>query len=210
MIFKIFTSELMSTNTMVIGCSETKYVAIIDPSHEIAHIVCDFIIQNDYIPKMVLLTHSHWDHMCDVAAIKKKLNIPVYVHYDDAENLKNPGSDGIPLFFPIQGVEADYFVKSAEKLHLGTLIVEVIHTPGHSPGSVCYYISQKEMLISGDTLFHGSIGNLSFPTSSPNEMWTSLKKLSYLPSNTKIYPGHGDSTTIGNESWLSSAESIFS
>ena len=85
----------------------------------------------------------------------------------------------------------------------------MIHTPGHSGGSVCYYDPKAQLLFSGDTLFHGTIGNLSFPTSNADRMWPSLAKLAHLPKEVKVYPGHGEATTIGKEPWLPKAKDYF-
>jgi glyoxylase-like metal-dependent hydrolase (beta-lactamase superfamily II) len=75
-------------------------------------------------------------------------------------------------------------------ISVGKLQLQVIHTPGHSPGGVCFYLADQKTLISGDTLFRGTIGNLSFPTARPKLMWSSLKRLAQLPQDTKVYPGH--------------------
>ena len=153
---------------------------------------------------MILLTHSHWDHMAEASILKEKLDIPLYVHSEDAQNLEVPGSDGLPLFYPIKAVKADHFLFDGEILFLGTLKIKVIHTPGHSPGGVCFYLENEAILISGDTLFQGTCGKVSFPTSNPSKMKHSLKKLSHLPPDTKVYPGHGPDTTIGaEEPWMS-------
>ena len=158
----------------------------------------------------IFLTHSHWDHIADVAVLKKELDLKLYVHPFDAANMCHPGSDGLPLMFPIEGNEPDGFFEEGQKLQVGNLEIEVIHTPGHTPGGVCFYIPREKVLISGDTLFSGSIGNLSFPTADPEAMWASLKKLAKLPPDTRVYAGHGPATTIGAEGWLERAEEMFS
>ena len=159
--------------------------------------------------EMLLLTHSHWDHTAAAASLKEKLNIPVYVHKLDEENLKKPGSDGLPLLIEVPPVEPDHFLEDGQEIKLGELTLKVIHTPGHTPGGVCFYLESENVLISGDTLFKGTIGNLSFPTSVPAKMWDSLKILSLLPPNTRVIPGHGEETTIGKEEWLKEAKKYF-
>lgn len=158
---------------------------------------------------MILITHSHWDHICDAAKLKAQYRAPVFVHPLDLANLENPGSDGLPLMFNIEGVLPDKFLNEGDIVELGDLRFEVIHTPGHSPGGICLYNKEHGILFSGDTLFKGSIGNLSFPTANPTEMWKSLAKLAKLVPETVVYPGHGLPTTIGKESWLERAEEIF-
>ncbi len=88
-------------------------------------------------------------------------------------------------------------------------MIKVIHTPGHSPGGVCFYLPSEKILFSGDTLFRGTIGNLSLPTARPDLMWDSLKKLAALPPETKVYPGHGGPTTISAEKWIAHAKGKF-
>jgi hydroxyacylglutathione hydrolase len=92
---------------------------------------------------------------------------------------------------------------------VGQLTLTVIHTPGHSPGGVCFYAKEEKVLISGDTLFRGTIGKLNSPTGQAERMWPSLKKLAALPPDVRVYPGHGEGTSIGEENWLARAEEIF-
>jgi hydroxyacylglutathione hydrolase len=209
MFIDTFACGPFETNTLLIGCPQTKKAAIIDAPPESAELLLAKIRERDLIVEKILLTHSHWDHIAEVSVLKKKLQCPVLVHQLDEENLKQPGSDGLPLFFPIEGVTADAYLFEGQKIGVGNLSLLVIHTPGHSPGSVCFYLEKEEVLISGDTLFQGTIGNLSFPTSKPDLMWPSLKKLALLPPDTKVFPGHGGSTTIGRESWIKDAEKHF-
>jgi glyoxylase-like metal-dependent hydrolase (beta-lactamase superfamily II) len=210
MIIKKFPLGPLETNAILIACNETKRAAVIDPALGSMEEILSEVKQHGLVLEKILLTHSHWDHIADVYAFKSKLNLPVYVHALDAGNLERPGSDGIPLFFPIHGVKADGFLDEGMTIELGRLKLEVIHSPGHSPGGVCFYIREKQLLISGDTLFQGSIGNLHLPTANAMQMWNSLEKLSALPAETHVVPGHGPDTTIGQESWLVRAREIFS
>ncbi len=209
MFIQAFPSGPFETNAYVVACPDTKQAAIVDPAPDCSSVIERYLVDNQLTPKLILLTHSHWDHIVDTALLKKKYHLPVYVHPLDAENLKNPGSDGIPCWIAIEGVQPDHLLKEGEEIGVGQLKLKVIHTPGHTPGGVCYYIKDKQALLSGDTLFKGSIGNLSLPTSQPNLMWDSLRKLSALPPETRVFPGHGPSTSIGAESWLARAEEYF-
>jgi hydroxyacylglutathione hydrolase len=201
MILKIFPAGPAATNSFLLGCSKTKECAIIDVPFESTDLLLKEIDRHHFNVTMILLTHSHWDHIAEVSLLKKKLpQANIYIHPEDAANLENPGSDGLPCFIPIFGIKADGFLKDGQMLSLGELKIEVIHTPGHTPGGVCFYLPKQGILISGDTLFRGGIGNLSFPTARPQRMWQSLKRLGDLPSATKVYPGHGEETTIGRES----------
>jgi len=171
----------------------------VDPAQGSYEAVHRFLKKEPLTLECVLCTHSHWDHIVDASLFKKKDCLPVYVHSEDAGNLQTPGSDGLPLFFPIEGVAPDGYLEEGGKMDIGDLSLTVIHTPGHSPGAVCFYLGKEKILISGDTLFQGAIGNLSFPTSRPDLMEASLKRLAALPKETKVYPGHGEPTTIAKE-----------
>ena len=111
---------------------------------------------------------------------------------------------------PIKGARPSHDLVEGQILRVGQLKALVIATPGHTPGGVCFYFKKENILISGDTLFKGSIGNLSFPTAEPAKMWHSLKQLARLPPDTHVYPGHGGPTTIKEEYWLDEAENHFS
>lgn len=204
-----FPTGPFETNAYVVSCPATHQAAIIDPGVDSAKLISDYLTDQNLNPACIWLTHSHWDHIAEVAELKKKYSIPVAIHFADIPNLKNPGSDGLPCWIPIQGVTPDMIVDEGMTLTLGKLVFSIIHTPGHSPGSICLYCPEQNLLISGDTLFKGTIGNLSFPTSEPDKMWDSLEKLAKLPPSTQVFPGHGPSTTIGQESWLSNAKNLF-
>lgn len=209
MLIKTFPSGLLSTNAYVAACSSTNAAVVIDPAQESANIISNFLQDRHLNCQAILLTHSHWDHIVDVSILKQLLKVPVYVHSLDALNLENPGADQLPCPFSISGVKADHYYDELREIQCGNLNFRIIHTPGHSPGSVCLYEPAQMVLFSGDTLFKDSIGNISFPTSQPNLMWNSLGKLAELPASTAVYPGHGPSTTIGHEPWLSNAQSYF-
>jgi len=200
----------LETNAVLIGCFATKKAAIIDPSMGSCESILHEIEEQGFVVEKILLTHSHWDHFADAHLLKKKTGAPLFVHRLDAKNLEQPGADGIPLFTPIHSVVPDHFMDEGDLLSVGQLKLRVIHSPGHSPGSVCFYLAEQKLLIAGDTLFQGTIGNLQLPTADPQAMWKSLKKLAQLPSDTLVVPGHGPDTSIGQESWLDRAQQIFS
>jgi len=207
MILEIFCSGPALTNCILLASA--KRAAIIDAPLDSGDILIERVEALGLDLQMLLLTHSHWDHFADMAYLKKKMRTPLYVHELDAPNLRKPGADRLPMFFPIESVEPDHFLADGDRLILGELEIEVMHTPGHSPGCVCFYIPKHHTLISGDTLFKGTMGNVSFPTSNPEKMWESLARLSKLPPDTRVIPGHGDETTIGAESWISNAKDYF-
>ena len=141
----------------------------------------------------VLLTHAHFDHIGAIPGIKARFpDAPVYVHPSDEVMFGHP-FNRLPPEYPSFPKPAG--VVDARKFPLA----EVIETPGHTPGGVCYYFKEDGILLSGDTLFAGSVGRTDFPGGSMTTLVESLKKLKALPDLTKVIPGHGPSTTIGEE-----------
>ena len=198
------------TNAYLIACLKTGACAIIDPSPGSKDLLIHEIETKGLTPLCIILTHSHWDHIADVHALSCHFpSCKVLVQEEDAPNLMSPGADLLPLPLPIEAHRPDLLLHEGDIIHVGELLLEVLHTPGHSPGSICLYVKKEGLLFSGDTLFKRSIGNLSFPTSDKKRMWPSLEKLCLLPKETQVFPGHGESTTLANESWLSRAEKIF-
>lgn len=206
---EVFPSGPFATNAYVVYCERSKKAGVIDPAPESAESLLHFLNKNKLNLDKVILTHSHWDHFGDLKKVLNEKSAPVYIHEADKQNLIEPGSDGLPLFVPISKVQPNHFIKEGDELDIGEIHFKVMHTPGHSPGGVCLYSKESNVLFSGDTLFKGSIGNLSFPTAEPDKMWESLERLATLPGETRVYPGHGEMTAIQDESWLKNAKHIF-
>lgn len=179
---------------------------LIDAPYESYPLIIQALRDKDLFLSHLLLTHSHWDHIADAYLFKKAFpEIKIAIHERDAPNLENPGSDGLPGMVAFVGVMPDLYLKEGDTL--GPF--QVIETPGHTPGGVCFYDPKTQTLFSGDTLFKSSIGNLSLPTAQPELMWKSLDKLARLPDEVQIYPGHGPKTSRGKETWLPRAREIF-
>ena len=191
----------IQTNAILFGCPRTKKGAIVDSPLESTEAILAKAKEIDLRIEKILLTHSHWDHIADLSVLKEKTGAPVYVHELDAGNVERPGSDGLG-HSSIQGVAPSHFLTEGQVIEVGDLRIEVIHTPGHSPGCVCFYFRKEGVLISGDTLFSGCMGRVDLPTSHSSSMWDSLHKLAKLPPETRVIPGHGKDTTIGQEDWL--------
>ena len=200
-----FTCGPISTNCYLVSCPDTAEVAIIDaPPGLFETIQQSFSSQelSKFISAKLILTHSHWDHAVDAALLKDKLNVQIYLHELDVDNLVNPGADQLPCPIAYSGVNFDNLIKEGDVIEVGKYKFVVMHTPGHTPGSICLHEKSSQVLISGDTLFDQSYGKISFPTSQPRLMPASLAKLAKLPASTKFYPGHGPTSTILQQSWL--------
>jgi hydroxyacylglutathione hydrolase len=187
------------TNSYVVFSKKTKEAIIIDASFGSYDKIVPLLKQREANAKLLFLTHSHWDHIADASLFAREMHLPIAVHVGDIKNLMDPGSDGIPSPVPIQGVAPSISFEEGYTISLGDTNFRVIHTPGHSPGCVCLYSAEVGVLFSGDTLFRRSYGNLQLPTGEPGRMRASLQKLGALPLETTVFPGHGGSTTIGEE-----------
>lgn len=209
MLIDRFECPPISTNSYVLACPTTKKAAIIDPSQDSSFSIQAKVESDGLIPTAIFLTHSHWDHIIEVKKIKDLFQIPLYCHKLDAQNVEKPGSDGLPVLFAVEGCKVDHFFSDGFEGMVGEMKYIIIHTPGHSPGGVCIYFPEQKALFSGDTLFQGTMGRLDLPTGKADEMWQSLKKLSSLPPDTDVYPGHGPKTTIEEEKWIEKAKEIF-
>jgi len=189
----------LASNCYILYCQNTKKAAIVDPGAEEQSII-NQIQRNKLDVQYILLTHGHFDHIGAVKYLREELNAPVAIHAEDADCL-NDDSKNLSFYMGMdiggQGT-ADIMLKNRDKLYVGDITLKVIHTPGHSRGSVCFLSSRA--VFTGDTLFHGSIGRSDFPGGDFKELINSINnKLLVLDDNCIIYPGHGPASTIGRE-----------
>ncbi len=167
---------------------------IVDPGHE-GERIRELLAKKGLEPAAILLTHAHFDHITGIADLQTAFpELPVYIHPADRVMFGHPFNQ-MPPEYPSIGVPKN--LKDIAELSLKN--VNVIHTPGHTPGGVCYYVKDLDLLLSGDTLFAGSIGRTDFPGGNMSDMLNSLKRLMELPEETLVIPGHGGMTTIGDE-----------
>lgn len=158
----------------------------------------------------ILLTHGHIDHTGALGDLCDRFSPRVYLHENDEEflncnPLRCPGTDD---YNPAWRTDfaCTHRLKDGDKICLGgdgeELVLTVLHTPGHTPGSSCFHWEEGGILFSGDTLFQGTMGRVDFPKGDPAAMARSLNRLATLPAETKVFPGHGFSTTVGEEGWI--------
>lgn len=174
-------------------------IFLVDPG-EFTNELADFVNQNSEKIKYILLTHTHFDHIGGVAMVKKLCpNAKIVIHTLDAPGLTNPViSLAAYLGFDHNNISPDLLVNDNDIIKIGDDSILVMHTPGHSVGSVCYIIN--DIIFTGDTLFENSIGRTDFPGGSYNELLNSLKKLKSLNGDYTLYSGHGNKTTLAIES----------
>jgi glyoxylase-like metal-dependent hydrolase (beta-lactamase superfamily II) len=188
----------LQSNCYILWDNNLKQGAIIDPGHD-SDIILRVINKIGIEIKYILATHGHFDHIGAVAPIQKALNVEFLAHKDDyffIEDCKNAAHRwGIEIDQPSK---PDRFIQDGDTINLGDFGLEVLHTPGHSPGSISFL--HNSMVFVGDTLFQNSIGRTDFKKGSFELLSRSIKtRLYILPDNTLVYTGHGPITTIGNE-----------
>lgn len=189
----------VKTNCYFIINEDTKETIIIDPSDDVNKIIKK-VEDSNLVPVGILLTHGHFDHIMAVPGVSNHFNIPVYAHIDDRELANDAILNGGYLIQSTFTLKLNNFLKDQEEIQLAGFKIRVIHTPGHTAGSVCYYLYEENVLMSGDTLFYNSVGRTDMPTGDGRVLLHSIeKKLMLLADETKVYPGHGMSTTIGTE-----------
>lgn len=148
----------------------------------------------------ILLTHGHFDHILGVAKLRQLSHCKLYASEDEAELLSDEDLNQSRAFGCLCSATADVLLKDNEEFSIAGINFKMLKTPGHTAGSCCYYIEEAGILISGDTLFEGSVGRSDFPTGSASTLVQSVKeRLLPLPGNTVVYPGHGGCTTIEDE-----------
>ena len=196
---KSMTLGMVATNCYLIINKETKEALLIDPADNALRI-SNVIEENVCTLKAILLTHGHFDHSMALNELKKRYNVPVYAHEEEEDVLKQSSLNMSGMIGQIYTTQADIYVKDGEHLKLAGLDIIVLHTPGHTKGGVCYYLPEEKVLMSGDTLFHCSIGRTDFPTGSMSQLVRSVKEqLFVLPDDVQVYPGHDSVTSIGYE-----------
>lgn len=189
----------LATNCYLAKNKETGELLVIDPADMPEHIIKK-IKQMNAEPTAILLTHGHFDHTGAVQRLHEEYQIPVCAHEAEQEILENVDKNLSLMAGCGYTVSADRYFSDGEKTALAGFEIQVLHTPGHTAGSACYYIEAEKTLFSGDTLFRCSVGRTDFPTGSMSQLHASIhKKLFVLPEDTIVYPGHDQFTDIHYE-----------
>lgn len=175
------------TNCYIVHRDDSCQCIVIDPGYQ-AHTISDYLEEKGLAPEAILLTHGHFDHVGAVRDLAATYGCRVYLRLE--ETTMPPQLTAGPLYYTDE-------YPSEGKLRVADMDILVVHTPGHTPGSVCLLI--EDAMFSGDTLFAGSMGRCDFPGSSIFDMRKSLRRLRALERNYRVFPGHGEDTTLDYE-----------
>jgi len=200
MIHKIFPVGPLQCNCSVIGDEKTHEAMVIDPGDQIEGIL-EILRQEKLTLKQIVITHAHIDHVGGAMKLKAATGAPILMNQNDHALLKMLDMQAAWVGMrPPGDVQVDEAIGQGRVLKIGEIPCNVIHTPGHTEGSICVYFPAEKKLIAGDTLFAGSIGRTDLPGGSMDKIMRSLHtKVLALPDETEVVPGHGPSTTIGEE-----------
>ena len=191
----------LSTNVYVLADERTREAIAIDTATPCLAWLADALDTRGWALKLIVNTHGHWDHVGENAAVAEHTGAQIAIHPADNHYLLDPR----PLFAPFPIVPSVPAVELAEggEVRFGAIRLQVLHTPGHTTGSVCLLHDDEGLLFSGDTLFPGGWGRVDLPNGSPEEMADSIARLAALDDTVRVLPGHGAATTIGQErAWM--------
>ncbi len=200
---KVLTFNPVEENTYLLF-NEKNECIIIDPGcyydneREALTVAID---ENNSQPKMLLNTHCHLDHVFGNKFIAEKYNLTLHLHKTEEQMLKMAPASGLMFNLPFDNYTGEFiFLDDGDTISFGDDKLEVIHAPGHSPGSICFYCEEQKFIIGGDVLFNNSIGRTDLPGGSHTDLIKSIKeKLFALPDDVLVYSGHGPETSIGYE-----------
>lgn len=200
MIHEILQVGPLRCNCSIIGDEASREAMVIDPGDDIEDVLT-VIRKHSLKVKQIVITHAHIDHVGGAAKLRAVTGAPILLNQDDYDLLKMLDVQAAWTGMAAPGkVDIDQSVAQADTLKAGSLTANVIHTPGHTEGSICLYFPVQQKLIAGDTLFAGSIGRTDLPGGSFDKIIRSLhEKVLALPDDTVVVPGHGPLTTIGEE-----------
>ena len=191
---------VLATNVHIVADERSREAIAIDTAIPCLEWIAAELAARDWTLKLIVSTHGHWDHIGDNARVSEHTGAPIAIHLLDADRLTDPH----PMWAPFEIPPSVPAVELAEggEIRFGSVRLEVLHTPGHTEGSVCLLDIDEGRLYSGDTLFAGSFGRVDLPGGSAEAMVASLDRLRRLDDGLQVLPGHGPSTTIGRERGL--------
>jgi glyoxylase-like metal-dependent hydrolase (beta-lactamase superfamily II) len=190
----------LQTNCYILACTQTNQAAAIDPSWD-GRAIASAATEQGWTITHILLTHAHFDHVGGLAELKELTGAPIYAHPGAAPMLSQ--ADRAAAIWQItldSPPPPDQWLSEGQKIKVGEQTLELLYTPGHAPGHVCFYLAEQNVLFDGDVLFQGSIGRTDLPGGDYDTLIQNIRqKLLVLPDETIVLSGHGPATTIGRE-----------
>jgi glyoxylase-like metal-dependent hydrolase (beta-lactamase superfamily II) len=197
----------IATNLYVLGDEASREAIAIDTATPCVEWLTSSLSERGWALKMIVSTHRHWDHIGDNAAVADATGAQIAAHLADRHGLENPGPSNAP--FPIPPSVPAVDLAEGYRIRFGEIDLDVLHTPGHTEGSVCLLAASERLLFTGDTLFQGSWGRVDLPGGSEEEMIDSLARLSGMDDDLRVLPGHGPGSTIEREKpWLKAVAEV--
>jgi hydroxyacylglutathione hydrolase len=200
MIHEILPVGMLQCNCSIFGDEQSREAMVVDPGDEIARIL-EILQRHELTVKAIVITHAHIDHIGGAQKLKQATGAPVYMNANDVElqKMMSIQAQWLGMRTP-EAVEIDVAAKDGDRLLVGVTEFQVLHTPGHTQGSISLYIPSENKLVAGDTLFAGSIGRTDLPGGDSQKILQSIReKILPLPEATVVIPGHGGETTVGEE-----------
>ena len=200
MIHEILPVGPLQCNCSVVGDEVSREAIVIDPGDDIGDVLA-LVRKHNLTVKQIVITHAHIDHVGGAMKLRQATGAPILLNQNDYALLKMLDVQAAWLGMPAPGeVEIDHSLSAGDSIKAGSLTANVLHTPGHTEGSICLYFAPEKKLIAGDTLFAGSIGRTDLPGGSYQKIITSLHdQVLAFPDDTVVVPGHGPLTTVGDE-----------
>jgi hydroxyacylglutathione hydrolase len=194
------TGGIAVTNCFVVADEQAKLAVLFDAPDNTTAELLDEVQRRGWDLIGLWLTHGHFDHTADHQVVTERFpNAKVLIHRLDEPKLQNPKSSMFQLPFTIPPRSADAHVEDGQKLSIGSLEAEVLHTPGHSPGHVMFHFAAQKALVGGDLIIGGSVGRTDLPDSNSAQLAASIRRVMALPEETQLLPGHGQPATLGYE-----------
>jgi hydroxyacylglutathione hydrolase len=197
-----FVGGPIETNAFLVSDEESREAIVIDAPMDVAQRIDRAAKTAGLRITLIVITHTHWDHIGDAAEIKELTGAPLAAHELAVDALAHPGSATAELPFTIAPVTPDRLLADGDEVTLGTHVFKVLHLPGHEPAHIALFGEADRIFLGGDVLFPNGHGRVDIPGADQEAMNRSLARLVDLPPDTVVYPGHGLTTTIGDEAWL--------
>jgi hydroxyacylglutathione hydrolase len=204
MIHEILSVGPLQCNCSILGDQHSREAIVVDPGDDIPRILA-LLAKHNLTVKQIAITHAHIDHIAGAHRLKQITGAPILVNQNDLSQIKMMDEQAAWLGIPTPTVHnPDDTLDDGKRITIGSgetaLTGSILHTPGHTQGSVCLYLPTQSLLLAGDTLFAGSVGRTDLPGGNTNQLLRSIHdRLLTLPDEVKVIPGHGPATTIGDE-----------